>query len=162
MPTKHVDTPICQNDWRLSDEPSIAGYGCLFTVLREMVEAHHRETLDEEDILDLYVWLLDNGGLVDEEGRRAFIIDHDKTGRAVQFYLRQPQTFKYVYRHDYAGPYKGFGKKEDAQYFAAYVRVAGYSIGHFIRCDSDGNRVWDPYWPPGVILSIDSIRGYSI
>jgi hypothetical protein len=38
--------PIYQNDSRLAEEPSISSYGCPFSVIREIVETHYRQTLD--------------------------------------------------------------------------------------------------------------------
>lgn len=153
--------PLYQNDARLKAEPSLEPFGCLATVIRQICEARVARALDPVTTLEWYRWCVANGHVLDREGRRAWVENHEATGRAAQYYLGVRQTFRYVWRHDYVGDY-AFGSPESATAFVALVRCRGWSIAHFVECDSDGSRRWDPYWPPKEITSIESIRGYAL
>jgi len=155
-------TPLHQNDPALSSEPSLAPYGCLVTSLREIAEAHARSCLTPRQILDMYRWLVAQGHVLDEKGHQAFVMDHGAVGRAAQYYLGVPQTFKYVYRHDTADSAKDFGDISHANYFIAQVRIEGWNISHFLHSDSMGERLWDPYWPARSITDTLSLRGYHV
>ena len=154
--------PVHQNDPRLMEEPSLASYGCLVTSLREIAETHAGRTLTAGEYLSMYRWLVGQGHVLDEPGRRAFVMDHAAVGKAAQYYLGVPQFFKYVYRHDYDGSGADFGSADEASHFIAQVRVAGWDISHFIHADRLADRLWDPYWPARPIDSVVSLRGYAL
>lgn len=154
--------PTKQNDPALATAPSLAPYGCLYATLHAVVARHHGEALPPDDLLDAYEWLVAEGHIIDVPGRQAFVIDHTATGRAFQWYLNRPQTFRYIAREDYGGPGpdKSFGNLDDAEYFIAYGRAEGWRIGHFFEATRDAQRLWDPYWPSKPIIEVLSLRGY--
>lgn len=156
-------TPIVQNDERLKAEPSIEPYGCLFRVIGEICETAAEKTLPPEQILEAYRWCRDHSYLLDEHGNQAWVKDHTEVGRAHQYYLDVPKTFRYVYRQDYGDDQSGsFGDRSEANHFAIYARIKGYRIGHFIHASRDKLRLWDPYWPAGEIVEVLSLRGYRV
>lgn len=155
-------TPLTQNDPRLSREPSIKPYGCLFRALGELAEHKAGRTMSADNIIAMYRWLLDNDAILDEPDKRAWIVDHTKTIRAAQHYLGVKQTGEYVYRNDMDSSDNDFGSRDKANYFICYARISNASIGHFIHCDQNAQRVWDSYFPATEILEITSLRGYRL
>jgi hypothetical protein len=130
-------------------------------VIGEVCEEAAEEVLLPVDILDTYRWCMAEGYVIDEPGKQAWVRDHEAVGRAYQYYLGVPQTFRYVGRLDLGDDGSGsFGSLEDATYFAAYARITSYRIGHFYRSNRVGRRLWDPMWPAGEIAEVLSIRGY--
>ena len=154
--------PLYQNDPRLSAEPSIGTHGCLVTVLKEMCEAEAMKALTPEDILTAYRWLKDRGTIQDDDELRAFVWDHTITMHAFQYYLGVPQTGKYVFRRDAGGGKHDFNTGQKPNYWAAYGKIEGASIGHFWRIHEDREVAFDPLWPARKKLGTLSIRGYLL
>lgn len=156
-------TPLMQNDPRLVARPSIRSHGCYFRGLSQLCEKAAGKPLTDRQILMQYDWCLDNGAMVDERGRQAFVLDPTKVGRAAQFYLKVPQTFRAVTRKSIEGYNQhDFDLGEPANYWLALGRIEGAQILHFWEIDDDGKNLWDSLWPIRRKLEIVSMRGFRI
>ena len=157
-----MNFPLYQNDPRLHVRPSIEPYGCLFRSLGEIAEAHVGEALTPRELIDMYDWLIEQGYMLDEKGHQSWVQDHAAVINAGLYYLGAEQTAEYAWRMDLAGQGKGFGSPAGCNYFIAQARMDGWSISHFYRSDSRGDRMRDPYWPPKETIKVISIRGYEV
>lgn len=156
-------TPLMQNDPRLQSRSSIGTHGCYFRGLSQICEKAAHKTLTDKQIIDQYDWCLDNGAMVDERGRQAFVLDPTKVGRAAQFYLKVPQTFRAVSRKS-TEQYKqhDFDTGEPASFWLALGRIEGAGILHFWEIDEDAKSLWDSLWPVRRKLEIVSMRGFAV
>lgn len=157
-------SPLLQTDPRLREEPSIGPFGCFWVTLRQIAERHVGAALDPATNLEMYRWLVAEGHLKDEDGRRAYVMDHAAVINAGLYYLNHPQTAVYV-GAAYVRPMdqdRSWGRLSTANYFAGQGNFAGYGISHFYESDRDGRKVWDPYWPHGHQTSLISIRGFRL
>ena len=156
-------TPLMQNDPKLEPRPSIKTHGCYFRALSQICEKAACKVLTERQIIDQYDWCLDNGAMVDERGRQAFVLDPTKVGRAAQFYLQVPQTFRAVSRNSIEG-YKqnDFDTGEPASFWLALGKIEGAGILHFWEIDEDVKPLWDSLWPVRRKIEVVSVRGFAV
>lgn len=156
-------TPLMQNDPRLASRPSIKTHGCYFRSLSALAEMHAGKELTPRQIIEQYDWCIDNGHIVDEFGRQAFVMHPNHVGRAAQYYLGVPQTFKAVSRVSVV-PYDkhDFMTHEEPTHYIAMGLIAGASIPHFWVIDWQRNELWDPLTPSREKHTILSVRGFII
>ena len=156
-------TPLMQNDPRLQARPSIKTHGCYFRALSQICEKAAGKVLTERQIIDQYDWCLDNGAMVDERGKQAFVLDPTKVGRAAQFYLQVPQTFRAVSRESVPGYDKhDFLTNDPASFWLALGKIEGAGILHFWEIDENRVPLWDSLWPVRQKLEIMSVRGFAV
>ena len=156
-------TPLMQNDPSLLKRPSIRTHGCYFRGLSQLCEKAANKTLNDYQIIDQYDWCLKNGAMVDEKGRQAFVLDPTKVGRAAQFYLQVPQTFRAVSRKSIEGYNKNdFDTGEPASFWLALGKIEKANILHFWEIDENQNNLWDSLWPVRNKLQIVSVRGFAV
>jgi len=110
----------------------------------------------------MYRWLVDEGHVKDEDGKRAWVENHHAVINAAFYYLGEPQTAEYLWRMDLAGQGNDFGSPHDCDAFIAQARIKGWAISHFYVADSRGERIFDPFWPYGEIEHVVSLRGYAL
>ena len=155
--------PLFQNDDALRKRPSIPTHGCYFRSLSALAEMHAGETLTPRQIIEQYDWCIDNSHIVDEFGRQAFVMHPNHVGRAAQFHLGVPQTFKAVSRVSIA-PYDkhDFMTHDTPTHYIAMGIIAGASIPHFWVIDKDRTELWDPLSPSREKITILSVRGFIL
>ena len=158
-----MNMPLFQNDDRLLLRPSIRTHGCYFRGLSQIAERHAGEALAPQQIITQYDWLLENGHMIDEMGRQSFVLDATAVGRAAQFYLGVPQTFRAVYRHSLPGyDSADFDTGDNPNYWLALGYIQGGKIPHFWEIDADQKPLWDSLWPVRPKLQILSVRGFVL
>lgn len=158
-----MNLPLFQNDPRLLKRPSLGPYGCYVRGLTQMCEAAAGNALSDVQIFKQFDWLLDNGKMVDELGRQAFVLDATAVGRAAQFYLGVPQTFEAVYRRSENGyDDKDFDLGRTPTAWLALGYIEGGKIPHFWQVDEDQHTLWDSLWPIRKKLKIVSLRGFIV
>ena len=158
-----MNMPLFQNDDRLLLRPSIRNYGCYFRAISQLCERHAGKALSSGEVITQYDWLLENHKMIDERGRQAFVLDAEAVGKAAQFYLKVPQTFRPVLRHSVDGyDHSDFDSKEEPTHWLAMGLIEGGKIPHFWEIDNDQHPLWDSLWPVRSKLQILSLRGFII
>ena len=156
-------TPLMQNDPRLAKRPSIRTHGCYFRGLSQLCEKAANKVLEPAQIIEQYDWCLNDGAMVDERGKQAFVLDPTKVGRAAQHYLGVPQTFRAVSRVSKPGYDKhDFMTNDPASFWLALGVIEGAGIKHFWEIDEDEKSLWDSLWPVRRKIEIVSVRGFAI
>ena len=155
--------PLFQNDPRLLSRPSIRTHGCYFRQLSQLAEKHAGTALEDRQIITQYDWLLENGHMVDERGRQSFVLNAEAVGRAAQFYLGVPQTFRCVSRVSSPGyDQSDFDTGEKPNYWLAMGYIKDALIPHFWEIDERLGALWDSLWPARPKLEIVSVRGFVL
>lgn len=156
-------TPLMQNDPRLRMRPSLAPFGCYFRGLSQLCEAAAAKTLTDNQIIMQYDWCLENGMMRDQRGQQAFVLDAEGVGKAAQYYLGAPQTFRPVLRRSVEGyDQSDFDTGEEPTHWLALGLIQGARHPHFWQIDSDQHPLWDSLWPVKRKLKIVSLRGFII
>lgn len=150
-------SPIQQNDKQLDE--SINAAGCLFRSLSMLAEIHAQHTLGPDQIAEQKRWLVDNGYMLDEPGKRCWVMNHEKVINSALYYLGLPQTARYVFREEIDDRDFETGIKANA--FIRHVRMLT-GTGHFYVCNENGTRIWDPFWPAPAVDYVIGVRGYRI
>ena len=154
-------SPLQQTDKRLEAEPSIKPFGCFAVSLREIAEHYVGRVLSASKNLKWYRWCVADGVLLDEEGKRAYVMDHAAVINAALYYLGAPQTARYVGAEYFDGR-PPWGDMSKANYFISQGEFEGFQHSHFYESNRDGLKTWDPYWPHAAQYDIVSIRGFAL
>ena len=158
-----MNLPLFQNDPQLLCRPSIRDFGCYVRGLSQLCEKVAGTALTAKQTITQYDWLLENGKMLDERGRQAFVLYPEAVGKAAQFYLGVPQTFRAVLRRSVDGyDHSDFDTGEEPTHWLALGLIEGGKIPHFWEIDNDQHPLWDSLWPVRSKLQILSLRGFVI